>query len=43
VAQEPGSYDSFIDDIESVLGPLPPGHEDTMDSLLKSQQRHDAP
>lgn len=43
VAQEPGSYDSFIEDIESVLGPLPPGHEDAMDSLLKSQQRHDAP
>jgi hypothetical protein len=43
VGQDPGSYDSFIEEIESVLGPLPPGHEDAMDSLLKSQQRQHPP
>jgi hypothetical protein len=43
VAQDPGSYDSFIEEINSVLGPLPPEPEDTMDSILKSQQRHHPP
>jgi hypothetical protein len=42
-AQDPDSFDSFIEEIESVLGPLPPEHEDTMDRTLKSQQRHHPP